>query len=52
MFWWFLIVGVAAGAVVWASLSAYLQVRERLRRAENRASEPEREARAHVSKTD
>jgi hypothetical protein len=36
MIWWFLIVAVAAGAVLWAALSAYLQVRQRLRNAENR----------------
>jgi len=36
MIWWFLIVAAAAGAVLWAALSAYLQVRQRLRNAENR----------------
>ena len=36
MFWWFLIVAVAAGAVLWAALSAYVRVRERLRKAENK----------------
>ena len=36
MFWWFLIVAIAAGSVLWAALSAYVQVRERLRKAENR----------------
>ncbi|HEY7353513.1 MAG TPA: hypothetical protein VH596_12165 [Terriglobales bacterium] len=36
MIWWYLIVAVAAGAIVWAILSAYLQVRDRMRRAENR----------------
>jgi hypothetical protein len=36
MFWWFLMVAVAAGAVVWALLSAYIQVRDRMKRAENR----------------
>jgi hypothetical protein len=35
MIWWFLIVAVAAGAVVWAALSAYILVRKRLRRAAN-----------------
>jgi len=35
MIWWFLIVAVAAGAVVWAALSAYILVRKRLKRAEN-----------------
>jgi len=36
MIWWFLTVAAAAGAVLWAGLSAYLQVRQRLRNAENR----------------
>jgi hypothetical protein len=36
MFWWYLIVAVAAGAVVWAVLSAYIQVRNRMRRSQNR----------------
>jgi hypothetical protein len=36
MIWWFLIVAAAGGAVLWAALSAYLQVRQRLRNAENR----------------
>ncbi|HZP18327.1 MAG TPA: hypothetical protein VFB00_10200 [Terriglobales bacterium] len=36
MIWWFLIVAVAAGAVLWAVLSAYVQVRQRLAKAENR----------------
>jgi hypothetical protein len=39
MFWWFLIVAIAAGAVMWAALSAYVQVRERLTKAENRHPE-------------
>jgi hypothetical protein len=39
MFWWFLIVAVAAGAVVWAVLSAYIQVRNRMRRAANKHPE-------------
>jgi hypothetical protein len=39
MFWWYLIVATAAGAVVWAVLSAYLQVRKRMRRAANRHPE-------------
>ena len=39
MFWWFLIVAVAAGAVLWAALSAYVKVRERLSKAENRHPE-------------
>jgi len=43
MFWWFLIVAIAGGAVVWAVLSAYIQVRDRMRRAENRHPEVERE---------
>ena len=38
MIWWYLIVAVATGAIVWAILSAYLQVRDRMRRAENRTS--------------
>jgi hypothetical protein len=41
MFWWFLMVAVAAGAVVWAALSAYIQVRKHLKRAENHPHEPE-----------
>jgi len=41
MIWWFLIVAFAAGAVVWAGLSAYIQVRKRLRRAANVAHEAE-----------
>jgi hypothetical protein len=44
MFWWFLIVAVAAGAVVWAGLSAYIQVRKRLRRADNSPHKAEPEA--------
>jgi hypothetical protein len=40
---WFLIVAVAAGAALWAALSAYVKVRERLRKAENRAPETEHE---------
>jgi hypothetical protein len=36
MIWWFLIVAAAAGAVVWSGLSAYVQVRQRLRNAENK----------------
>ncbi|HKW18299.1 MAG TPA: hypothetical protein VJO35_12405 [Terriglobales bacterium] len=39
MFWWFLIVAIAAGAVAWAILSAYIQVRDRARRAANRHAE-------------
>ena len=46
MFWWFLIVAVAAGAVLWAALSAYVKVRERLRKAENRHPEAEHESEA------
>jgi hypothetical protein len=46
MIWWFLIVAVAAGAVVWAVLSAYIQVRERIRRAENRHAKPANETEA------
>jgi amino acid permease len=44
MFWWFLIVAVAAGAVVWAGLSAYIQVRKRLKRANNSPLKAEPEA--------
>jgi hypothetical protein len=40
MIWWFLIVLVAAGAVVWAVLSAYVRVRQRLNNAQNRPPEP------------
>ena len=47
MFWWFLIVSVAAGAVLWAALSAYVKVRERLRKAENRHPEAEHESEVH-----
>jgi hypothetical protein len=43
MIWWFLIVAVAAGAALWAALSAYVKVRERLRKAENRPPETTRE---------
>lgn len=35
MIWWFLIVALAAGAVLWALLSGYFRVRQRLRNAEN-----------------
>jgi hypothetical protein len=41
MFGWFLIVAIAAGAVLWAALSAYVQVRERLKKAENRHPDTE-----------
>jgi hypothetical protein len=44
MIWWFLIVAVASGAVVWAALSAYIRVQERLKKAENHPGEPEHEA--------
>ena len=40
MIWWYLIVAMAAGAVLWAALSAYVWVRQRLRNAENRPAEP------------
>jgi hypothetical protein len=46
MIWWFVMVAAAAGAVVWAVLSAYIQVRDRIRRAENRRSEPGHETEA------
>jgi len=39
MIWWFLVVAVAAGAVVWAVLSAYIQVRDRMRRSQNQHTE-------------
>jgi hypothetical protein len=38
MMWWFLMLVVAAGVVLWAAMSAYLRVQKRLRRAENRPS--------------
>jgi hypothetical protein len=41
MIWWFLIVLVAAGAVVWAALSAYVRVHQGLTKAENRPAEQE-----------
>jgi len=41
MIWLFLIVLVAAGAVVWAILSAYVRVRQRLNNAQNRPPEPD-----------
>jgi hypothetical protein len=39
MIWWFLIVTMASGAVLWAVLSAYVWVRQRLRNAENKPEE-------------
>jgi len=47
MIWWFLIVAVAAGAVVWAVLSAYVRVRQRLSNAANRRPEPGRREPGH-----
>jgi hypothetical protein len=47
MIWWFLIVAVAAGAVVWAVLSAYVRVRQRLSNAANRRQEPGRREPGH-----
>jgi hypothetical protein len=41
MIWWFLIVAIAAGAVLWAALSAYIRVRQGLTKAENRPPEPD-----------
>jgi hypothetical protein len=41
MIWWFLIVAVASGAVLWALVSSYVWVRQRLRNAENRPNPPE-----------
>ena len=35
MIWWYLIVAAAGGAVLWAAVSAYVQVRQRLRNSEN-----------------
>jgi hypothetical protein len=49
MIWWFLIVAVAAGAVVWAALSAYIQVRRRLKKAANLPYDPEHETEDGVS---
>jgi len=40
MIWLFLLVLCAAGAVVWAALSAYVRVRQRLNNAQNRPPEP------------
>ena len=40
MIWWYLIVVGAAGAVLWAALSAYVWVRQRLRQAEHQTAEP------------
>ena len=48
MFWWFLIVAVAAGAVLWAALSAYVKVRERLRKADNRHRDAEHQSEAQT----
>jgi hypothetical protein len=47
MIWWFLIVAVAAGAVVWAVLSAYVRVRQRLNNAQNRPPEPDQPEPGH-----
>ena len=47
MIWWFLIVLVAAGAVVWAVLSAYVRVRQRLNSAQNRPPEPDQSEADH-----
>jgi hypothetical protein len=47
MIWWFLIVLVAAGAVVWAALSAYVRVRQGLTKAENRPPEHEHHESEH-----
>jgi hypothetical protein len=46
MFWWYLIVASAAGAVVWAVLSAYIQVRNRMRRAANQHPDKQHEVEA------
>jgi hypothetical protein len=47
MLWWFLILAVAAGTVLWAALSAYFRVQERLRNAENR---PARNHEPHIER--
>jgi hypothetical protein len=47
MIWWFLIVAVAAGAAVWAVLSAYIRVRQRLSNAANRPPEPDQPEPGH-----
>ena len=49
MFWWFLIVALAAGAVAWAALSTYILVRKRLKRAENLPHEAEHNAGTGIS---
>jgi hypothetical protein len=49
MIWWFLIVAIAAGAVVWAALSAYIQVRKRLKKAANLPHEAEHEREDGIS---
>ena len=45
---------IAAGAVLWAALSAYVRVRDRLRKAENRGPgpghEPEAESKTEVGR--
>jgi len=41
MIWWFLIVALSGGAVLWAVLSAFVRVRQRLRNSENKPFEPE-----------
>jgi hypothetical protein len=47
MFWWFLMVAVAAGAVLWAALSAYVKVRERWQKTQNRLGDARRQPEAH-----
>jgi hypothetical protein len=47
MFWWFLMVAVAAGAVLWAALSAYVKVRERWQKTQNRLGDASRQPEAH-----
>jgi hypothetical protein len=47
MIWWFLIVAIAAGAVLWAALSAYIRVRQGLTKAENRPPEPDQSDTEH-----
>jgi hypothetical protein len=47
MFWWFLMVAVAAGAVLWAALSAYVKVRERWQKTQNRVGDAGRRPEVH-----
>jgi len=47
MFWWFLMVAVAAGAVLWAALSAYVKVRERWQKTQNQVGDAGRRPEVH-----